>query len=509
MIGDLTANLGSGEDAYVSENKELSRADADPPGRLRWTLGAVLVPLAFVLLWFAPLPLEPRAHRLVAIFAAVLIAWVTEVIPVAATSLMIAPMLLLCGITDAATAFRYYADPLLYLFVGGFMLAESMRRHGLDRRFATAMVSLPFIRDEPLRMQVAMIVAAVIMSMWISNTATCAIMMPILLGMPGLERPQKPGASDPATGPLLAIGYACSTAGLGTLLGTPPNLITVRLLAESGIQIGFVEWLSIGVPAAILLSIAAAFITIRRNKEPFPGGMWEPRVEPWSRGEKWTAGAFMVAVVGWTFPPFAQLFGVPFADELDAALHPGAVAILACLPLFFVPERSSVHGVGGAPPILPWSTAVRIDWGVILLFGGGISLGTQLEQTGLARTMASAVVNATGPTDVWTLAAIACFATVVLSEVASNTAAANILVPLVIALSTELHISPIPPVLAVGMGASIGFMLPIATGPNALIFGTGRVPQVAMMRAGFVLDIVCWVLVLLLLRLICPLMGWV
>lgn len=505
----MTAIHRTSEDARVSETKELVGVEAAPPGNVRWVFGALLVPLVFLSLWFAPLPLEPRAHRLVAIFAAVLIAWVTEVIPVAATSLMIAPVFVLSGITDASTAFRYYADPLLYLFVGGFMLAESMRRHGLDRRFATAMVSLPFVRGEPLRTQVAMIAAAAIMSMWISNTATCAIMLPILLGLPGMERPQKRDASDPATGPLLAVGYVCSTAGLGTLLGTPPNLITVRLLAESGIEIGFIEWMLMGLPAAVVLSIATGFITIRRSALPFSRGLSSTRPGPWSRGEKWTAVAFIAAVTGWTLPPLAQLAGLSFARDLETALHPGAVAVFACLPLFFVPDPANEDKAGHRPPVLPWSTAVRIDWGVILLFGGGISLGTQLEQTGLARVMANAVVATTGPTDVWTLSAIACLATIVLSEVASNTAAANILVPLVIALSVELEISPIPPALAVGLGASVGFMLPIATGPNALVFSTGRVPQVAMMRAGFALDLVCWVLVLVLLRLICPMMGWV
>jgi sodium-dependent dicarboxylate transporter 2/3/5 len=146
---------------------------------------------------------------------------------------------------------------------------------------------------------------------------------------------------------------------------------------------------------------------------------------------------------------------------------------------------------------------------VILLFGGGISLGTQLEETGLARRLANGLVAATGPTDVWTLCAIACLATIVLSEIASNTAAANMLVPIVIALAAELGVSPVAPALAVGVGASVGFMLPIATGPNALVYATGRVPQASMIRAGIGLDVACFLIVMLLLRLICPLMGWV
>jgi sodium-dependent dicarboxylate transporter 2/3/5 len=490
------------------------------PGRGRAIAGAVLAPAAFAGLWVAPLPVNAAAHHLVAIFAAVLVAWVTEVIPVAATAVLIGPLLVVCGVTSPTEAFRHYADPLLFLFVGAFMLAASMQRHGLDRRFARAVVTLPIVRGVPWRMHAAIVVAATLMSMWISNTATCAIFIPILLGMPGLARPAEGAAPlgedrgrDPATGPLLALGYVCSTAGLGTLVGTPPNLITVRFLEDAGVQIGFLEWLAIGVPAAVLLSFVAALITMRRSG-PLPMGTLaaSDAPGPWTRGEIVTAASFALAVLGWTVPPICEAVGAPFARELSALLHPGVVAVLACLPLFAIPDRLRVPG-DGAPaavlvPILPWSAAVRIDWGVILLFGGGIALGTQLEETGLASGMSHAVVAWTGPTDVWTLSVIACATTVVLSEVASNTAAANILVPIVIALAAELHVSPIPPALAVGVGASIGFMLPIATGPNALVFSTGRVPQPAMMRAGFLLDVACLLIVLALLRIICPLMGW-
>ncbi|MDQ3033375.1 MAG: DASS family sodium-coupled anion symporter [Myxococcota bacterium] len=485
--------------------------DPSPPGRARWIAGAVLAPLAFAVLWVAPLPLEAPAHRLVAIFAAVLIAWVTEVVPVAVTALMIGPLLVLCGVTSAATAFRYYADPLLFLFVGGFMLAESMRRHGLDRRFAQAMVTLPFVRGVPLRMQIAMLAAAAVMSMWISNTATCAIMMPILLGMPGLSRPTERSTVDPATGPLLALAYVCSTGGLGTLIGSPPNLITVRLLAEAGVQISFLHWLAIGVPAAFVLTIAVAAITIRRGGKLPAEAMSSPLAAPhaWTRGEKITAFAFVTAVIGWTFPPFADLAGVPFAGTLETLLHPGAVAVVACLPLFLLRDPARAVAGGDTPAVLPWSVAVRIDWGVILLFGGGISLGAQLDQTGLAGVFSSGIVAATGPADVWTLTAVVCVATVFITEVTSNTASANMLVPLVIALARELEVSPVPPALAVGLGASAAFMLPIATGSNALAYGTGRVPQTAMMRSGIVLNLASIVLLLVLLRIICPLMGWV
>lgn len=500
--------LRSGELQRVME----SEAETPPPGRARRLAGAVLGPAGFLAMLAAPLPLEPAAHRLVAIFVLVLVLWVTEVVPVAVTALAIGPMLVLCGVTDVQSAFRYYADPLLFLFVGGFMLAASMRRHGLDRRFARAIVSLPLVRGVPWRTHAAIVFAAVIMSMWISNTATCAVFVPILLGLPGMERPSSPGGRDPATGPLLGLGYVCSTAGLGTLVGTPPNAITVRFLASAGVEIGFFEWLAIGLPSALLLSLVAAAITLRRTG-PLPTGTLDAAPvahQPWTRGERVTAFAFALAALGWTVPPLGQAAGLSFAPELVRALPPGGVAILACVPLFVVPDPSRREPAGdAAPPVLPWSAAVRIDWGVILLFGGGISLGTQLEETGVAEALSRGIVHVVGATDVWTLSAAAALATIVLSEVASNTAAANILVPLVIALAVELGVSPVPPALAVGIAASVGFALPIATGPNALVYATGRVPQTAMMRAGLGLDVACFVLLVVIVRIVCPLMGWV
>ena len=490
-----------------------------PPARRapgRDTIGVVtrisIVIATFAVLWLAPLPLDARAHHLVAIFGAVLVAWVSEAVPVAVTALMIGPLLVLSGVTDPTSALRHYADPLLFLFIGGFMLAASMQRHGLDRRFATAIVSLPFVRGVPWRVSAAIVAAATAMSMWISNTATTAIFAPIVMGLPGMRREPGDRGADPATRPLLALAYVCSTAGLGTLVGTPPNLITVRFLEGAGEHVGFLEWMVIGLPAALVLSLAAAVITLHRGSAPAhpePAASSEPTIRPWARGEIATAGCFAIAVLGWTAPPVLEAAGVPFARELGARLHPGVVAVLACLPLFAIPDPARKTADDPSPRVLPWSTAVRIDWGVILLFGGGIALGTQLEETGLAAAISRGVVGATGPTDVWTLCAVACLLTIVLSEVASNTAAANMLVPLVIALALELGVSPIPPALAVGLGASVGFMLPIATGPNALVYATGRVPQRAMMRAGIVLDLVCFVLVMALLRAICPLMGWV
>lgn len=501
------------------------------PSRWRARVGMVLAPAAFLLL-FAPLPLEPRAHRLAAIFAAVAILWVTEALPVAVTALAIAPLLVIFDVADPQSAFRWYADPLLFLFVGGFFIAKSMQRHGLDRRIAGFIVSQPWAQGSGVSTRAALCGVACIMSMWISNTATCAMLVPILLGVHGGKEPRR-ASTDAAQGGLLSLAYVCSAGGIGTLVGTTPNLIAVRLLTKSDVRIGFVEWLAVGVPVAFAVSLAAFFITARvfppRQVSPAAGrstpappdpGVGAAHALPLSRGEKTTALAFALAVIGWVVPDLLSLVGFPGGKRLAELAHPGAVAILASLPLFLVRDngvRDPARLADGEPAggagkseqaVLPWSDGVQIDWGVIMLFGGGISLGRQLVDTGLAQVLSRAVVGALGPSDVWALTAICCVFTIAFTEICSNTASTNMLVPLVIAIAGESGVSPVPPTLAVALAASCAFMLPIATGPNAIVYGTGRIAQVTMMRTGFFVNIAAAILIFALLRVLCPLLGW-
>ncbi|MFK7989147.1 MAG: DASS family sodium-coupled anion symporter [Sandaracinaceae bacterium] len=481
--------------------------DEDPiesDGRWRIVLGAVGAPLVFVALLLLPLPLPLPAHRLAAIFGAVLIAWVTEVIPIAATALLIAPLMVVLGVTDASDAFRHYADPLLYLFVGGFFIAEAMSQHGLDRRIAKAVLTARWVAGAPKRVRVALMVAGALLSMWISNTASTAILIPILLKM--LSGKDKKGA----TGAILALAYACSVGGLGTLVGSPPNVFTLRLLREGGVDLGFLDWSMIGLPTAMLVGLAVYGITRRM----FPP---ETAVGPdtttaaleafddvpvrWSRGEVTTAVSFGLAVLGWTVPGVVKALDLSFAATLSATLKPGVVALLAASILFAVPD-------GKGARVLGWRRAARIDWGIILLFGGGIALGKQLVETRLAHRMSEGFIAVTGIEDLWVLTGVCAVFTIFFTEVCSNTATANMLVPLVVATAAQLGVSPVPPALAVGLAASCAFMLPIATGPNAIAYSSGRVRQSDMMRVGLVLNVVSAAIVFLVVRVLCPLYGW-
>lgn len=497
--------------------------DAGDGGGLAARVGAILAPLALVGLWAMPLPLEPRAHRLLAIVAAVVIAWTTEVLPIAATALLIGPLLVVLGVSDAKPAFAGYADPVLFLFYGSFFLAESMRRHGLDRRLAGGIVGAAWVRGDPTRLRVAMTLASLLLSSVISNSAATAILVPILLG--ALPPGQRGGEPAGVAGHLLAVAYGCSAGGMATLVGTPPNLVTARLLTEAGHPFDFLRWLVIGVPMSLVLGVAV-LVAMGRLLPPtgaLPAGGEAPAPAPgvatlpipaatpaaatgaassaWSRGEQVTLACFLLAVTGWLLPPCLIAVGAPLGRELERALPEGVVAMLAAAPLFLVRDEHRA-------PILPWRDALAIDWGLIMLFGGGIVLGTQMFETGLARELGRGFVQLTGVTGLWTFTAAAAAVSLLFTEFCSNTATAAMLIPLALGVAEELGVSPIPPALAVGFAASCGFVLPVATGPNAIVYGTGRVPLRTMLRAGFVLDVVCTVLIFAVLRLLCPLLGW-
>lgn len=481
----------------------LGSDEGTPGSGRRARLGAVLAPLLAGLVWFAPLPLETPAHRLAAIFVAVIVLWISEAIPIAATALLIAPAMIAAGVTGEKEAFEPYASPLLYLFVGGFMLARAMTRHGLDRRIALGVVSLPGIAGRPARVRLAFLLTAVGLSMWISNTATTAILLPILIG---LEDDSTDAQRRALTGSLLAVAYACSIGGLGTPVGSPPNLIAMGFLRDHGYPLEFVDWVKVGLPCTLLL-LAAVHGLFRWRYPPVAFGRpHEPAIRartPMSRGERVTLLGFAIAVVGWMLPGLLKAGGHPWGEPLEAALPGSAVALIATLPLFALPARA-----GSRERVLPWSEAVRIDWGIILLFGGGVSIGRQMFDTGLADALARGFVALTGVQGLWPLTALVVLFTLFFTEVCSNTATSNMLSPLVIAIALELGVSPIPPVLGVGLAASCAFMLPIATGPNAIAYGTGRIPQGAMLHMGFLLNLICAALIFLLLRTLCPLYGW-
>lgn len=432
---------------------------------------------------------------------AVVVLWVSEALPIAATALLIAPLMVLLGVTDVKTAFAPYADPLLFLFVGGFMIAQAMARHGLDRRIALRVLALPMLRGSGARTRLAFMVVGVVLSMWISNTATTAILLPIVIGVLGADEHE--GVTPAEKGALLSVAYACSIGGLGTPVGSPPNLIALRFLREAGVEFTFLDWVALGLPAAFVM-VLVIFIAFQKRFPASDASILGVRLDaPMTRGEKVTLAAFLFAVVGWMGPGILKALDAPHSAAIAKALPGGGVALLAATILFAFRDGKDGERV------LPWSDAARIDWGIIMLFGGGISLGTQMFDSGLAAYLSRSFVELTGVTHLWVLTALVTFFTLFFTETCSNTATANMLAPLVLGIATELKLPPTPLVLAVGLAASCAFMLPIATGPNAIVYGTGRVTMGDMMRTGFWLNLAAGVIIVAWLFVFCTLRGLV
>lgn len=467
-----------------------------------------LGPIAFLVILAAPTSLAPGAQRLAAVMALVMVFWIGEPVPLPVTSLLGPALAVLLGVAGAREAFAPFGDPVIFLFLGSFLLAEALRVHGLDRRIALAILALPGVAASPVRLRIAVALVTAGISMWISNTATAAMMLPIALGL--VRALAAAGSTESPRALLLIVGMAASLGGIATPVGTPPNLIALGVLErQTGRSIGFLPFMAIGVPLSLaLLSVTLAAV---RWLVPRPavaadvsGHVAAERraLGPWGAGQWACAVAFALAVAFWVGPGILALFAGAFGAGTRAAsgrLEESVVAIAAAGLLFLWP-------VGGRSA-LTWEDGKRVDWGTLLLFGGGLSLGKMMFDTGLAAFFGRTAVAATGVSTLWGLTALALATTIVLTEIASNTATVTMLAPLVLALAGEMGVPVVPPLLAVAFGASMGFMFPVGTPPNALVYGTGLVPLTSMMRIGVMVDILGFVVILGVLRALCPLLG--
>lgn len=482
-----------------------------PDSALDWStrrrIGLWLGPLMCAALLIAPLPLELRAHRLAAVTALVVVYWITEPVPLPVTALVGPALAVVMGVTPARKAMEPFGDPVIFLFLGSFLLAEALRAHGLDRRIALAILGLPGVAASPARIRLAVALATAGLSMWISNTATAAMMLPIALGL--VRALSAAGSKDPPRATLLLVGMAASLGGIATPVGTPPNIIALGFLEQAGHELGFLPFMVIGVPMSLVLTAVA--IGVASWLLP-PAPPAERAVEwvaqeraamgGWSAGQKACAVVFGSAILLWVLPGLLALSGISggVAALLGQRMDESTVALLCASVLFVWP-------VGPRRRALQWSDAARIDWGTLMLFGGGLSLGRMAFETGLADVAGRRVIEATGVNSLWGLTALVLLASILLTETVSNTATVSMLAPLTLALARQLGVPPQPPVLAVAFGASMAFMLPVSTPPNAIVYGTGLVPLTAMLRMGIVLDVVSYFVIFIVLRLLCPLLG--
>ena len=478
--------------AIASEEGSLSPAE-ERFDRWRRRTGLWLGPLAFTLLLALPPPgLSAPAARLAAVIAWVLVWWITEAVPLPATAVFGPALAVVLGVEPARDAFSPFGDPVIFLFLGSFLLARAMSVHGLDRRLAGAVLALPAASATPFRVVLSFAVLAAGLSMWLSNSATTAMLYPIALGVVGSLVPGGGRGSPLARAVLLACAYGASIGGIATPVGSPPNLVAIGQIASlAGIRVGFVSWMLLALPLTLaMLAATLAILALRLRRRGGPVARRAPRGAgsgPMSPGERSVTFAFLATVTCWVAPGILGLLlgsDHPLAASLTRALPEGAVAVLGAALLFILPA-----GGEGKRRALSWEEAVGIDWGTLLLFGGGLSLGGAMFRTGLSEAVGHGLVAVTGVsttvglTVVFTVFAIFC------TEVTSNTAAATMLVPLAIAAAQAAGASPLEPALGCALGCSMAFMLPVATPPNAIVYGSGLVPLPTMIRAGFLLNL--------------------
>jgi sodium-dependent dicarboxylate transporter 2/3/5 len=459
-------------------------------------------PLASIALYFL-LPgdyVDPAGHLVVLPDAArgaaavglwMAIWWLSEAIPVYATALLPLALFPLSGTATMAEAADSYAHPLIYLFLGGFVLALALERWGVHRRLALAVLGR--VGTKPSQIIAAFMMISAFVSMWVTNTATTIMLLPVatsVLAMTGASAVDGDQHDNFSVCLLLGIAYAASIGGIGTIIGTAPNLFVVSFIS-------FLRWMAIGVPLVLLFVPLTWWLLVRHtytlSSGRFAGvaeelARQQERQGPMDRGARLTVVVFCATALAWIMRPLISRLDVggwqPFTGLTDAG-----IAILGALALFVIPVSLRERHF-----LMDWQTAVRLPWGLLILFGGGLSLAAALDGSGFSAFLGSQVAALHAVPEL-VLVGLMVALMIFLTELTSNTATTATLVPVMFAVAAGLGIDPLLLVVPAGIAASCAFMLPVATPPNAIVFGSGRVTVAQMSRAGLRLNLVGIVLI--------------
>jgi sodium-dependent dicarboxylate transporter 2/3/5 len=484
--------------------------------RRRRTAGLFLAPLVFLIVLFAPLDLPIAAHRMAAIMALVIVLWITEALPLAITAILGPCLAVVFGVTSGRAALAPFADPIIFLFIGGFMLAQAMFVHGVDRRIAYGALAMPGVGSSAFRILLVYGAVCTALSMWISNTATTAMMFPIGLSIIAhLSRTSanKAQVRKYALAMMLITSFGPSIGGMGTPVGTPPNLIGIGMLEKIvGQQVSFFAWMAIGVPIVMMLFaylIAQFYFSSVRGFAVAEGSteLVQRELERLGRqtvGQRNVLIAFAITILLWIAPGLMAIAGADdsaFARGYAAHMPEGVAAMIGACLLFVLPVNWHERRF-----TLTWDEAVKIDWGITLLYGGGLALGEMAFSTGLAQAVGEGVTSWLPSQSSFALTLLFTGAAIIISEAASNTASANMIVPIAIAVSQAAGVRPIEPVLGATLGASMGFMMPVSTAPNAIVYSSGYVPIGQMMRQGVFLDIAAFFIIVVTVTLLGPIL---
>jgi sodium-dependent dicarboxylate transporter 2/3/5 len=442
-------------------------------------------PLVFFLLYFF-VPLEASQTKVIGVAGWMITWWITQVIPIGVTALLPMVMFPALQIESLKAVASNYANPIIYLFFGGFVLGIAIERWNLHQRFALAILKKS--GNHPRKIVFGSMLATAVMSMWISNTASTMMMLPIGLSITQLLKDQFPSSeacNQFTLCLLLGLAYAANIGGIATLIGTPPNLVLAALAGETlGKDISFANWLLMALPVTAILFVLAHFVNTRIlfpiQAERLAGmkDLIETRIEKLGspgKGERRVQWVFIVTALLWIFrSPLSSLPGLDFLSD-------PIIAVSAAVSLFIIP--SGEHG-----PLLVWEDTRSLPWDILLLFGGGLSMASGLAESGLVELLGK-VLTDSGAIPWFAIIVIIAFASIFFTEGMSNVALVSILIPIAFAIAVPLGGEPLELAIPLTIAASCAFMLPIATPPNAIVFSSNCITMQQMMRAGFLMNI--------------------
>lgn len=491
----------------------------------RRTVGLFLAPVLTIVFLLVPLDIPREQQVLAAVLLGVIALWISEAVPIPIGGLLGVAVAVFLGVAPVDDVLGPFGSSTIFTFIGAFILAQAMLKHGLARRFAFRILSLKGVGHSSTRVIIAFGVITALLSAFVSNTATVAMLLPTAIGILAViaKLLQQRGDVEPDFDPqrlhvgtaiMLMLAYGASVGGLLTPVGSPPNLIGRGLIEEAtGERISFGQWMVMAIPICLVMFVLLALILLRLNKpeikriEGVAEYVAEQRAElgTLSRAEKNTLIAFGTTVTLWILPGVVALVAGTDSSAYEFVsdrLDEGVVAVFGASLLFLLPTDWQSREF-----TLRWKDAAQIDWGTIILFGTGIIFGSLISSTGLAETIGTSVDDALGLSSVVPITIFAVILAIVVSETTSNTASAAVVVPIVIPVAVAAGVNPFVPALAATFAASFGFMLPVSTPQNAIAYGSGVVPITKMIRSGASFDIAGAILIIILLPLMISLLG--
>ena len=484
------------------------------------------IPIFLIMLFSSPIGgMSREAHLTGAVAILMSIFWITEAIPIPATALLplvLFPMLKIQKASDVAIS---YGDTIIYLFMGGFFIAEAMQKCNLHKRIALFIIKR--LGTEKRKIILGFMISTAFISLWISNTATALMMLPIATAVTlSLEELDKDTIGDKVLRKshfgkalMLAVAYSASIGGIGTLIGTPPNLIFAAIskkLFPNSPSVGFAYWMIIGLPVVIIMIPISWYYLVsfgfKVKKEKFEKGttVIDEKIKELGSmklSEKLVLGIFSLTAFGWIFRENINIgsFTIPGWSNLlgiNEFIHDSTVAIFSAVLLFLIPVNLRKKEF-----LLDWETAKNIPWGILILFGGGIALSSAFTVSGLSHWIGESLKFFSSFSPFWIIIIVSVVA-ILLTEVASNTATATIFMPIMGSLAVFLKVHPHILMIPVTISVSLAFMLPVATPPNAVVFSSGYLEISDMVKAGVILDIIgCILITALLYFLIFPILG--